>query len=140
MGLFDRVKEMFSRDVGVDTPPVIRLDMDARRAQLDELENALRLLARAMAAEEERMSNPGWRGRVEDLRFAANEAGRLGHEGFDRAALHDLTAQVRPLYAGDSAPVEYAPYADEHERVLVAVAQLRADLPGEGVENGGLSG
>lgn len=137
MGLFDRVKEMFSRDSGVDTPPVIRLDMEARQAQLDELENALRALARAMAAEEERMANPGWRGRIEDLRFAANEAGRLSHEGFDRAGLQDVAAQVRPLYSGEPVPAEYAPYAGEHERVLAAVAQLRADLPGEGIEETG---
>ncbi|NDL59634.1 hypothetical protein [Phytoactinopolyspora mesophila] len=131
MGLIDRVKELFSRDEGVDTPPVIPLDTDARRAQLDELEDALRTLARAMAEVESRMTNPGWRGRVEDLRFAANEASRLAHEGFDRAALHDLAAEVRPLYGRGDVPAEYQPFTAEHERVLSATAALRADLASE---------
>ncbi|NEE02696.1 hypothetical protein [Phytoactinopolyspora halotolerans] len=130
MGLFDRVKDLFSGDSG-ETPPDLPLDVDTRRAQLDELENALRDLARAMAGDEERMSNPGWRGRVEDLRFAANEAGRLAHEGFDRAALHDIAAEVRPLYGPGEPPPEYAPYAEQHGRVIRAAAAVRAPLQSE---------
>ncbi|WP_129670176.1 hypothetical protein [Phytoactinopolyspora endophytica] len=130
MGLFDRVKDMFSGDSG-EAPPELPLDVETRRAQLDELENALRDLARAMAGDEDRISNPGWRGRVEDLRFAANEAGRIAHEGFDRAALHDVAAEVRPLYNPGQVPPEYAPYTAQHERVLQAVAALRSTLPSE---------
>ncbi|NED97649.1 hypothetical protein G1H11_20325 [Phytoactinopolyspora alkaliphila] len=131
MGLLDRVKEMFNRDAG-EEPPELPLDVEKRRAQLDELENALRSLTRAMAGEGERMNNPGWRGRVDDLRFAANEAGRLSHEGFDRAALHDLAAEVRPLYGDGPVPAEYAAFAVEHERVMGAVRELRQPLPTEG--------
>lgn len=130
MGLFDRVKELFSGG-GAELPPDLPLDVDTRQAQLDELENALRALARAMAADIGRMSNPGWQGRIEDLRFAADEAARLSRHGFDRAALHDLAATVRPLYGPGTVPDEYAAYADEHERVMEAVRQLRAELPSE---------
>jgi hypothetical protein len=101
-------------------------EVDVRRAQVSELDDALRSLARAMAADTTLMANPGWRGRVEDLRFAANEAARLQREGFDRAALQDLAAEVRPLYRGADVPAEYAPYRDEHERVLAAVSALRS--------------
>jgi hypothetical protein len=130
MGLFDRVKEMFNRDGG-DEAPDLPLDVERRRAQLDELEDALRSLAGVMAEDGERMRNPGWRGRVEDLRFAANEAGRLSHEGFDRAALHDLAAEVRPLYGPGPIPPEYAAFTAEHERVVGAAQVLRETLPSE---------
>ncbi|WP_123788554.1 hypothetical protein [Phytoactinopolyspora halophila] len=130
MGLFERVKELFNGG-GVETPPDLPLDVEARRAQLAELEDALRALARAMAADRDRMVNPGWAGRVEDLQFAANEAARLGKEGFDRAALHDLAAEVRPLYGTGAVPDEYAAYVDEHERVMTVVEKLRTPLPGE---------
>lgn len=141
MGLFDRVKAMLGgtatgddRDGDGDGDGAVEeipLDADTRRQQLDELEEALRVLARAMAANEQLMANPGWRGRVDDLRFAANEAAQLGRTGFDRAALHDLAAEVRPLYGSGPVPDEYAPYVDQHERVLVAVDALRAPLPSE---------
>jgi hypothetical protein len=114
-----------------DEPVVLPVDLTARRAQLDELENALRELARAMAADEERMANPGWRGRVDDLRFAANEAGKLSRTEFDRAALQDLAAEVRPLYGPGDVPAEYAPYQAQHDRVLAAAATLREPLPDE---------
>lgn len=132
MGLIDRVKAMFGESADSDEvvagPPV---DVEARRTQLDELDEALRVLARAMAADDELMRNPGWRGRVDDLRFAAGEASRLSRTEFDRAALHDLAAEVRPLYGPGDVPAEYAPYQAEHERVLAAVAALRAPLPSE---------
>ncbi|WP_166348557.1 hypothetical protein [Phytoactinopolyspora limicola] len=132
MGVLNRVRELFNRsDDDAETAPEIQLDLEARRAQLAELEDALRTLARAMADEQSRMRNPGWRGRVDDLRFAANEAGRLAHEGFDLAALHDLAAEVRPLYGRGVVPPEYQPYVTEHERVLAATERLRADMPSE---------
>jgi hypothetical protein len=131
MGLLDRVKAAFGgRDDEGETPdpPV---DVEARRAQLDDLEQALRALTRDMSADAERMANPGWSGRVADLRFAADTAGRLTRQGFDRAALLDLAAEVRPLYGRGTVPPEYAPYQAAHERVLAAVAVLRAPLPSE---------
>lgn len=136
MGLMDRVKAMFGdsaedEDAAVEELP---LDVEVRRAQLDELEDALRTLARAMAANNDLMANPGWRGRVEDLRFAANEAAQLSRSGFNRAALHDVAAEVRPLYGPGEVPAEYAAFQAEHDRMLAAVGALRADLPSESRE------
>jgi hypothetical protein len=133
MGLLDRLRGRREDDGDDEVPPEPPLDVDARRAQLDDLERALRTISRAMAAETARMTNPGWRGRVEDLRFAANEAGRLSNEGFTRAELLDLANQVRPLYAPslDQPPQEYLPYADQQAVLLAAVAALRTPLPSE---------
>jgi len=132
MGVFDRVRAALGA-TGQDTEVAVepRLDTEARRAQLDELEQALRALARQMAARDELMVNPGWRGRVEDLRFAAGEAARLSRSGFDRAALDDLAAQVRPLYGPGPVPPEYAPHQEAHDRVLAAVAAIRGPLDQE---------
>ena len=134
MGLLDRLRGRGPDDGDDDVPPEPPLDVDARRVQLDELERALRTISRAMAAESARMANPGWRGRVDDLRFAANDAGRLSLEGFTRADLLDLANQVRPLYPPGLSPPpeEYAPYADGQAAVLAAVTDLRTPLPSEG--------
>ena len=133
MGLVDRVRALFGgADASeADEPVVLPIDISARRAQLDELENSLRDLARAMAEDEELMANPGWRGRVDDLRFAATEAAKLSRTEFDRVALQDLSAEVRPLYGPGDVPAEYAPYQAKHDRVLAAAAALRQPLPGE---------
>jgi len=132
MGLLDRMKSAFGgRDEGADAAPDPPVDVDARRAQLDDLEAAIRTLARAMAEDPGRMANPGWRGRVTDLRYAATEAGRLSREGFDRAALLDLAAEVRPLYGRGPVPAEYTEFQAAHERVTAAVEALRGPLPSE---------
>lgn len=135
MGLLDRVKAAFGgRDQETAMPVEIAeaaLDVDARRAQLDELSAALTVLVRAMSADGDRMRNPGWLGRIEDLRFGAAEAARLSRRGFDQAALLDLAAEVRPLYGSGPIPPEYAPYQAEHERVTAAAQALRAPLPSE---------
>jgi hypothetical protein len=132
MGLIDRLKGLFGGGDGAAEPPAeIPIDVETRRTQLDQLESALQALARAMAADESRMVNPGWSGRVEDLRFAAHEAGKLKRGDFDRAALQDLAAEVRPLYGGGPVPDEYAPFRAEHDRVLAAVSALRSSLPSE---------
>jgi hypothetical protein len=138
MGLLDRVKAMLGHSVDDEEDEAVAavapVDVEARRSQLDELEEALRSLARAMAANGTLLANPGWRGRVDDLRFAANEAARLSHAGFDRVALQDLAAEVRPLYRSGEVPPEYAPFQAEHERVQAAVGALRSPLPSESTE------
>ncbi len=134
MGLMDRWRSR-AKDEGGDeddtgTPPPV--DVAARSSQLIELDDALRALARGMAADAERMRNPGWAGKVADYRAVAAEAAALERDGFDRASLTDLANQVVPLFRpGAAMPEEYASVQDAHQRVLDAADALRAVLPAE---------
>lgn len=134
MGLLDRFRsprqgsDESEEDFG--TPPPV--DVEARSAQLIELDDALRALARGMAADQTRMRNPGWAGKVSDYREVAADAAALERDGFDRTALTDLVNQVVPLYrAGGPLPDEYAAVAEQHERVMQAADALRSVLPSE---------
>jgi hypothetical protein len=134
MGLMDRWRSRATNDSGDEedtgTPPPV--DVDARSAQLIELDDALRALARGMAADADRMRNPGWAGKVADYRAVAAEAAALERDGFDRASLTDLANQVVPLFRpGSTVPDEYLAVAEAHRRVLDAVDVLRAVLPSE---------
>jgi hypothetical protein len=112
------------------TPPPV--DVQARSQQLIELDDALRTLARSLAADSKRMRNPGWAGKVSDYRAVAADAAVLERDGFDRAALTDLAAQVVPLYrAGVAVPAEYEAVADQHDRAMAAADALRDVLPTE---------
>jgi hypothetical protein len=112
-------------DADVGTDPGI--DRAARRPQLDELDEALRALARQMAADPDRMRNPGWAARVQDLRSIAREAVDLAPTEFSRTDVLDLVASVAPLPPGP----DYEPYRDAGERVEAAREALRAVLPSE---------
>ena len=90
-----------------------------------------------MSGDGGRMANPGWRGRVEDIRFGAAECARLRRGGFDRAALLDLAAEIRPLYGSGPVPPEYAPFHAAHERVVAAAP---AALGGRAASNDLTSG
>lgn len=136
MGLMDRLrggrKTSPDSDEGDDhgTPPPV--DLEARGAQLIELDDALRSLARGLAADADRMRNPGWAGRVADYRTVAADAAAMERDGFDRAALTDLANQVVPLYRpGAAVPPEYVAVAGAHDRALAAADALRAVLPSE---------
>jgi len=135
MGLLDRVKAALGSTDDKGEPQgealELPLDVDARRQQLAELEIAISALTREMSSDAQRMLNPGWRGRVEDLRHGAAQAARLTRRGFDRAALLDLAAEVRPLYGAGPVPPEYVLYQAAHERVVAATEAVRAPLPSE---------
>ncbi len=137
MGLLDRFRRDRSAAEGESgseedhgTPPPV--DVPARSEQLIELDDALRALARGLAADTDRMRNPGWAGKVSDYRAVAAEAAALERDGFDRAALTDLANQVVPLYrAGASTPDEYVAVEQAHERAMAAADALRGVLPSE---------
>lgn len=140
MGLMDRLRrgrqsaEEASEDDHGTPPPV---DVAARSQQLIELDDALRSLARSLAADDDRMRNPGWAGKVADYRAVAAEAAALERDGFDRADLTDLAAQVVPLYrAGAAVPPEYESVHEAHDRAMAAAEALRAVLPAEQSEQG----
>jgi hypothetical protein len=129
MGWLDKLKRRDEprdgdeADTGTD--PVV--DREARRPQLDELDEALRALARQMAADPDRMRNPGWSARVADLRLLARQAVDLSGTEFTRADVLDLVASVAPLPRGP----DYEPFADAGARVEAARDALRAVLPSE---------
>ena len=134
MGLMDRWRSRAKGDDADEddtgTPPPV--DVAARSAQLIELDDALRTLAREMAADGDRMSNPGWSGKVADYRAVAAESATLERDGFDRASLTDLVNQVVPLFRpGTEVPREYVDVAEAHQRVLDAADAIRAVLPSE---------
>ena len=134
MGLMDRLrggrKDDGESEEDFGTPPPV--DVPARSQQLIELDDALRTLARNLAADENRMRNPGWAGKVADYRVVAADAAALERDGFDRAALTDLVSQVVPLYRqGSPVPPEYEAIAADHDRVMAASAALRTVLPSE---------
>jgi hypothetical protein len=131
MGILDKLRGRKEDDDEAVVEP--QVDLDARRPQLDELETALRTLARAMADVPGRMDNPGWRGLVEDYRWVASEVAHLSRREFARADLLDVVNLVRPLYPPDSVspPAEYLPFEAEQARVLAAVHALRVPLPSE---------
>ena len=140
MGLMDRLRGGRARaadesedDTG-SPPPV---DVGARSQQLIELDDALRSLARSLAADTDRMRNPGWAGKVADYRAVAAAAAQLERDGFDRADLTDLAAQVVPLYRdGSPVPPEYASVHEAHARAMAAAEALRAVLPAEHGDDG----
>jgi hypothetical protein len=144
MGLLDRLRgrrgdadeaaATDESDSGVP-PPV---DVAARSAQLVELDDSLRALARGLAADTARMRVPGYAQRVEDYRAVAAEAARLERDGFDRADLTDLANQVVPLARpGAALPSEYEAVAEPYARVLAATDALRAVLASEGQPSDG---
>jgi hypothetical protein len=138
MGLWDRLRggrgevdPAASEDEDIGVPPPV--DVAARGQQLIELDDALRALARGLAADPDLMRNPGYAQRVADYREVAADAARLEREGFDRADLTDLANQVVPLTRpGAELAPEYAPVAQVHARVMAAAHALRAVLPSEG--------
>ena len=134
MGLLDRWRSRAGDEGGDEddagAPPPV--DVAARSAQLIELDDALRSLARGMAADTDRMRNPGWSGKVADYRAVAAEAATLERDGFDRASLTDLVNQVVPLFRpGSDVPREYVDVAEAHQRVMDAADAIRAVLPSE---------
>lgn len=140
MGLMDRLRGGRARaadesedDTGAP-PPV---DVGTRSQQLIELDDALRSLARSLAADTDRMRNPGWAGKVADYRAVAAAAAQLERDGFDRADLTDLAAQVVPLYRdGSPVPPEYESVHEAHTRAMAAAEALRAVLPAEQGDDG----
>jgi len=131
MGLLDRLRGRRADEESAAVEPPF--DRAARREQLDELEDALRELARAMADVPGRMDNPGWRGRVQDYQWAAMETYHVSQREFGRTDVLDLINQIRPLYSPNAVapPAEYLPFEAQQNRLLAAIQALRLPVPSE---------
>lgn len=96
MGIFAR---LFSHEETVMT--VVEFDREAVRPHLNALIDALGQLADAMDDDAARMSNPGWRGRLKDLRNARGDLRLLTRRAeFSKDELFEVLTTVRPLYRG----------------------------------------
>lgn len=126
MGLLDRL-----RGRGTGGPdPVIVLDLDARRGQLQELEQALDALARLMRDREDLMVNPGWRAKITEYDLVASEAMQLRRGTPTRDAIVDIAFEVRPAVKGpEQSGMEEIIAAQQH--ALAIADQLGGLLPGE---------
>ncbi len=118
MGIFGR---LFSREETVMT--VVEFDREAVRPHLNALIDALGQLADAMDDDAAPMSNPGWRGRLKDLRNARGDLRLLTRRAeFSKDELFEVLTTVRPLYRGQP-PKDFAHLASLN---TVVVAQIEA--------------
>lgn len=115
---------------GSDAAPPITMDVEARRAQLLELENALDTLIATMQANTNRMANPGWRERVAEYKRVSGTAYTLRRGGFTREELLDLSFEVRPAFSGD-VPEDVKPLLPLEDELMRATKALQEVLPSE---------
>lgn len=117
MGIFDK---LFGRSPSDDaaTPTPSFFDPDAVRPTLDELIGALGELADAMDTDDAPLSNPGWRGRLRDLRDARGDLRLLTRKAtFSKDDLYEVLTTVRPLYRGEP-PRDFAHLQALNSRVV----------------------
>lgn len=127
MGLLSRL--FGGRDEsGVDRP--VTLDLDTRRAQLKDLEDALDGLSDRMRDREDLMANPGWRARAQEYTRVAGESTLLRKGTPTREAVLDLCFEVRPVFNGP-VPDDLQDLLPLQDAALAAAQALQDLLPGE---------
>lgn len=129
-GVMGLLKKLFGRDEesGPDLP--VTLDVDARRTQLAELEQALDELTRLMRSRTDLMENPGWRAKITEYDMVAGEAMQLRKATPTREALLDLAFEVRPAVNPKTADGLTEVVAAQ-DRALAAANTLIELQPGE---------
>ncbi|MBK7821516.1 MAG: hypothetical protein IPJ61_10705 [Tessaracoccus sp.] len=101
-------------------------DCDAVKAELVRLTDALGALADAMDTDGAPMTNPGWSGRVRDLRGSRADLRLLSGRGtFERDDLFEVLVGVRPLYRG-TPPAAFAHLAALNDEVRAAIEAVHA--------------
>ncbi len=116
---------ILSRFFGRDDAPATTTAFDcaAVKGEVDALIDALGQLADAMDQADSPMSNPGWRGRLRDLRSARGDLRLLTRKPeFTKDELFEVLTTVRPLYRGEP-PKDFAHLASLN---TVVVAQIEA--------------
>lgn len=103
-----------------------QFDSSAVRPALNELIDALGALAEAMDTPDAPLSNPGWRGRLRDVRNARGDLRLLTRRpDFERDDLYEVLTTVRPVYRGQP-PKDFARLSTANERVISAIDALYA--------------
>ncbi len=125
------LRKLLGRDTDDDTGEdvEIRLDQDARRQQLLQLEQSLDQLSREMRTCES-LDNPGWRLRVNEYNRLAGDAMLLRRGEITREGVLDLVFEIRPLFTGP-APAGMEHLVPLQESVLATAEQLRVLSPAE---------
>ena len=121
MGLFDK---LLGR---ADQPSAPRgFDAAAIRPAISDLIEALGSLADAMDTEDAPLTNPGWRGRLRDLRNARGELRMLARKpDFSRDDLFEVLTTVRPLFRGEP-PKDFAHLAALNAAVADGIERVHA--------------
>lgn len=105
------IGKLFGRDDEA-APDAVAFDCEKVRPQVADLIDALGQLSDAMEHPDAPLSNPGWRGRLRDLRSAKADLRLLTrHPQFSRDDLFEILTTIRPLYRG--APPEGFAHLDE---------------------------
>lgn len=112
----------------------VHLDVDQRKAQLVELERVLDKLVEVMKANDQRMSNPGWRERMAEYRRLSGESYRLRAGSFTREQILDLAFEIRPVFTGEL-PDDVRVVEPLQVQLLAAAAALQDVLPGERLDS-----
>lgn len=126
MGWLDK---LLGRDKDDDTPvPDKVLGSQERRAQLQELSNALRELVAGMNGDECPNDNPGWRGRSRDYQFSLSGIEKMLATRVTKDDLFDTLSTIRPLGSVPAGCEHLSVLAD---RVVSLARQAERPLPGE---------
>lgn len=121
MGILDR---LFGSGT-TDTLPA-QFEREAVIGPVNTLIGALDALADSMAAEAGKCHNPGWRGRIRDLRNSSGSLTMvLRNKSFERDELFEALTTVRPLFRG-TAPAGYEHLSDLNQRVADAIEAVHA--------------
>lgn len=118
MGIFDK---LFGRSSATQQPAARQFDAEAVRPSLTNLADALGELADAMDTPDSPMHNPGWLGRVRDLRDARGGIRiLLKQPTFERDDVFEAVITARPLFRG-TPPQQYAHLEALNARVIEAI-------------------
>ena len=128
VGLFSRLRGR-SDDAGSDQP--VAIDVDARREQLQALEQALDGLTRLMRERTDLMDNPGWRAKITEYDMVASEAMQLRRSTPTREAVLDLGFEVRPAVTASNTTTGLDAVVAQQQQALTAAQALIDVLPSE---------
>ena len=126
MGWLDK---LMGRDKDDDTPvPARVLGSPERRAQLEELSQALTALVDGMQGDGCPADNPGWRGRLRDYQYSLGGVQTMLRGQVTKDDLFDTLSTIRPLGSVPQGSEHLKPLAD---RVVELARRAERLLPGE---------
>ncbi|MBO0810642.1 MAG: hypothetical protein J2P23_01190 [Microlunatus sp.] len=128
MGLFSKLRR---HGDGADSDRPLTLDLDARRHQLQVLEEALDGLTRLMRDRPDLMENPGWRAKITEYDMVGSEAMQLRRTTPTREALLDLGFEVRPAVTPSTTTAGLETIVAQQQQALAAAQALIDPLPSE---------